>query len=288
MLIHAAKAHGNIPVKKTFSRAEHSTQSMPACRFCFCLMKFTRWARLRDHIEQQRCHEMDYQGVTKAPPSLDEGPPRTAEPDVFPQVNFATASDHNQQDTQTNGSERFRVTAPVSLVVEDVRPAEQSRELHDTLKHAMPGNNINEIYHLAAGLRKRLRQECAMCGQWIASHKFVKQHYMHSHKQICNKHKDQDQISTLCRKYSTLGKPCFLCASEVHNKTYTQQCTVLFQHCILFCLRSSSGKDGSGPDQRPVWIPAPIPRPTQQQLRFPRQESHQGTASRFSPTSSTK
>ena len=179
---------------------------MPTCRYCH--HKFTRWEGLRDHMENQRCSNMDYKGEVIHAASPDSGRPGPNEHIAGTLSHQVRLTASSQQPAEDEGHERSQMRASVRIAVKDVRPKGQSSTLCDSLEHAMPAHNINEIYKLAMYLRWRLRQECGLCGQWVASNKSTKQRYKHSHGQGYNKH--HVSALQLCRTFSALGRPCFL------------------------------------------------------------------------------
>ena len=249
MLIHAAKAHGNQPAKQTFHREEHSTQGLPICRYCST--KFTRWDGLRAHIEKQRCPKMQYVGEVKSA-SLHEVPKPSAMASSGQAMQTLWEEQVHPDQASNALANLSEIMAPTMLPAQAAEPSLPSSMFRRVLNE-LPGARIDEIYRADPELRHRLKQECGICGQWIASTKSMKQHYRHSHKNLWDMHATQAQA--FCKAFTALGNPCYMCGSTSRDKKHIQRCTVLFQHCFIHNIRGAE-HNGGGAVQRDVWGPA--------------------------------
>ena len=215
MLIHAAKAHSNQPAKQKFHREEHSTQGLPICRLC--ATKFTRWAGLRDHVEKQRCAMMQYTGEVKPSKLLEAMATTTASCSGQCQQSSMQKSARTTQDghDDTNAGE---IIAPAMLTAQATVPSMPSSALLYRVVTECPGFKINEIYRADPELRNRLKQECGICGQWVASAKSMKIHYRHRHNMFWDAHATQAQA--FCRAFAALGNPCYMCVSTSKDRKH--------------------------------------------------------------------
>ena len=127
MLIDAAKAHGNRPEKQVFSRTEHPTQGMPTCRYCH--HKFTSWEGLRDHIENQRCSNMDYKGEIIHADIPDPVRPVPMKHTGGTLSHKVRPTSQPQQTAEAEGHERSQMRASVQIAVKDVQPKGQRSTL---------------------------------------------------------------------------------------------------------------------------------------------------------------
>ena len=78
----------------------------------------------------------------------------------------------------------------------------------------------------------RLQQYCAVCGQWVASHRCMKRHYQYSHKNLLEEL--GTEIQRLIHRTATACPTCHFCNVRCKDwRTHVQKCTVAWQCAIL-------------------------------------------------------
>ena len=91
----------------------------------------------------------------------------------------------------------------------------------------------------------RLLQTCALCGQWIASHRTMKRHYQYSHSDILQAL--GGRVRTLIQRTATACPTCHFCHVQCKDwREHIMKCTVIYQ-CAVVCLVSQDGcRNGAG------------------------------------------
>ena len=157
--VHAQRTHQHTDrVDITFNKARHSVGGLPTCRFCD--KQFSRWQTLAQHITQNRCpkHQPDLHVEYHTFNTYDHMPlPLTRE---NPDMSITTATE---------------IPHPTSPEVDII--------CHKSEVVAAAQKGLNAFIRLPE-VTARLLQTCALCGQWIASHRTMKRHYQYSHSDI--------------------------------------------------------------------------------------------------------
>ncbi|CAE7573790.1 unnamed protein product [Symbiodinium sp. CCMP2592] len=147
---HARRSHNIVDEhKEIFNKARHSKNGLPICKFCD--RKFSKWQSLAVHINNNSCPVLIVSMVDHEDPDFANTP---AEP---PPVLSAEPAPPDQNTTLT------------------------ICQLPEVLVAVQKG--INAFIPLKA-VTTQLLQTCAICGQWVASHRTLKRHYQYSHKDI--------------------------------------------------------------------------------------------------------
>ena len=101
----------------------------------------------------------------------------------------------------------------------------------------------------ASHVRDRIIQNCAICGQWIADARQVKQHIRQSHKEVWNQY--HADIDALCATFGrAITVPCGYCGTDKINSSnrprHAKLCGVLFQTLLVLRIAQQEGHVGTG------------------------------------------
>ena len=192
--------------------ADMGVDGMPTCRFC--LTKFHSWQTLKRHVLLGRCGAMH--ATIKAGGT------------VLPRV--------------SGSAEEAAAETPAD--------ADKSRPLlrqHALLQRLVDQQLACELF--AAEIRDQIIQNCAICGQWIADARQVKQHIRQSHKDIWDKH--HTAIDDLCAVFGrAVTVPCGYCGTDKINSSnisrHAKLCGVLFQTLLVLRIAQQEGHVRSG------------------------------------------
>ena len=111
---------------------------------------------------------------------------------------------------------------------------------HPDLLQAFNAYKVNAVLHFPE--RHRYLQRCLLCGQWVASPTVIKTHYKGSHPQAFQL---SSQATKLCSSFSSAGSPCLYCGAYTKQpRHHKQQCSVLWQFCLLAANRGDSTLPG--------------------------------------------
>ena len=111
---------------------------------------------------------------------------------------------------------------------------------HPDLLQALHAHKVNAVLHFSE--RHNYLQRCLLCGQWVASSTVIKTHYKGSHPQAF---KLSSQAIKLCSSFSSAGSPCLCCGVYTKQlRHHKQQCSVLWQFCLLAANRGDSTLPG--------------------------------------------
>ena len=111
---------------------------------------------------------------------------------------------------------------------------------HPDLLHAFSTYRVNAVLHISE--RHRYMQRCLLCGQWVASPAVMKTHYEGSHPHAF---KLSSKATQLCSSFSSAGSPCIYCGTHTKQpRHHKQQCSVLWQFCLLAANRGDSALPG--------------------------------------------
>eukprot|EP00439_Symbiodinium_sp_Y106_P046963 s2644_g6.t1 len=159
--IHAQRTHKHIDKNDiVFNKALHSVGGLPTCRFCH--KKFSRWQTLAQHITANRCTKhVPQQPTQPGDPDvtyahMPDGPARSAIP-----VHEGKELSSSAQDSPITRHKADTDTDVVSQRQEAIAAAKQG---------------LNSFIRVPV-ITNCLMQTCALCGQWVASHRTMKRHY---------------------------------------------------------------------------------------------------------------
>ena len=108
-------------------------------------------------------------------------------------------------------------------------------------QHAARG--LNAFIQLPHVLQQ-LKQTCALCGQWVASHRNMKRHYQYSHKDVLVQY--GDRIEKQVSRVATACPTCHYCHARTKDwKAHLNQCVVAWQ-CSILCLIIQDGTRRTG------------------------------------------
>ena len=166
----------------------------------FCKKDFSRWQTLARHITSHSC------------PSFDAASQTAVE---------AQQEHHNEPADKTADS---AVAQPISCLTEVQQAARRGVDAFIPLKH----------------VTAQLRQSCALCGQWVASHRCMKRHYQYSHKHLLETL--GGNIQTLIHRTATACPTCHYCNVRCKDwRLHIQKCTVVWQ-CAILHLQERGGR----------------------------------------------
>ena len=209
-------AHINIPTGLTLL---HSVGGLPTCRFCG--KQFSRWQTLAQHITQNRCPKH--------------------RPDLHAEKHIFDTYDHMSLPLTREAPDRSTAEA-----LETPHPPSSEVDIicnkSEVVAAAQKG--LNAFIRLPA-VTARLLQTCALCGQWIASHRTMKRHYRYSHSDIL--HALGGRVRTIIQRTATACPTCHFCHVQCKDwREHIMKCTVIYQ-CAVMCLISQDGcRNGAG------------------------------------------
>ena len=202
---HARRVHDVDRCIPIFNKAAHSVGGLPTCRFC--KKEFSRWQTLAGHITSNSC------------PSFD--PNSSASPEA--------QQDHHNEPAPCEGSgETVDHPLPLSRVPEVQQAAKRGINAFIPLKH----------------VTSRLQQYCALCGQWVASHRCMKRHYQYSHQQLLTDL--GTSIQQLIDRTAAACPTCHYCHVRCKDwRSHVRKCTTAWQCAILHL--AQDGRRRTGP-----------------------------------------
>ena len=188
-------------VDKTGTIFSKAVHSVGGLPTCrFCRKDFSRWQTLAQHITSNSC------------PSFDAASQAAVE---------AQQEHHNEPADKTADN---AVAQPISCMTDVQQAARRGVNAFIPLKH----------------VTAQLRQSCALCGQWVASHRCMKRHYQYSHKQLLETL--GSDIQTLIHRTATACPTCHYCNVRCKDwRMHIQKCTVVWQ-CAILHLQERGGR----------------------------------------------
>ena len=192
---------------------------LPTCRFCG--KQFSRWQTLAQHITQNRCPKH--------------------RPDLHAEKHIFDTYDHMSLPLTREAPDRSTAEA-----LETPHPPSSEVDIicnkSEVVAAAQKG--LNAFIRLPA-VTARLLQTCALCGQWIASHRTMKRHYRYSHSDIL--HALGGRVRTIIQRTTTACPTCHFCHVQCKDwREHIMKCTVIYQ-CAVMCLISQDGcRNGAG------------------------------------------
>ena len=213
---HARRMHNIVDNEVVFNKALHSKGGLPVCRFCDTA--FSRWQTLADHITKRRCQ--------KLPEHSDKG-----QDSQFCNIAATTNQACNKVDSTENSNAQQAMDVLHQSLVQET----------SVRQHAARG--LNACIQLPHVLMK-LKQTCALCGQWVASHRNMKRHYQYSHADVLDAF--GERIEKQVSRVATACPTCHYCHARVKDwKAHLKQCVVAWQ-CSVLCLIIQDGPDRAG------------------------------------------
>ena len=202
--------------QKIFDRTKHALHGLPQCAGFY--RKFSRWQTLEVHVDNNSCpaRVQDVHTIGKA---MEQTIPHVG--------NASETKDDIQAFVQTD-----------TLVVDDsstaVKAVQEAGPLvHQALVQTAVAQGLNHFIH-QPDLTQHLLQHCALCGQWIASHRVMKTHYKYTHTELF--HKFQDKAQKLISQKAKPSVNCHFCRRRTKDwKAHIHSMAV----CVYVC--STSG-----------------------------------------------
>ena len=215
---HARRMHNIIDTDVVFNKALHSKGGLPVCRFCDAA--FSRWQTLADHITKRRCQ--------KLPASIEQ-----AGENLF----------HHMAPHCAPPPEPERVEDKIQQPDTRIMTALHQSLMQETKVQQHAARGINAFIQLPHVLQQ-LKQHCALCGQWVASHRTMKRHYQYSHKDVLEQY--GDRIDKQVRRVATACPTCHYCHARTKDwKAHLHKCVVAWQ-CSVLCLIIQDGTRRTG------------------------------------------
>ena len=235
--IHARRAHRIVDTPaRLFDRTKHALHGLPQC--AGCLRKFSRWQTLEAHVNNNSCPARvqdvcvaktivseKYETNPVEAACTNQAPPNVSGPPTLHSAADATEQSPQSIDFVNTGA---NCTIPIC---------------RQALVKDLIARGLNSFIHQPA-ITQQLLQHCAICGQWIASHRVMKTHYKNTHKALLQQR--QDLAQKLIAQKATPSVSCHFCRKRTKDwKAHLHKCTALWQ-CAIMCATPQDARTGHG------------------------------------------
>ena len=218
---HWTRAHEQrLPTRPgPFCKVQHSLDGMPQCRHC--LQKLGSWHNLQRHIMHNNCPKL----------WLEE------------QARTQVTTQHSSADLPGVAVTLAAAETQILPAPPDVRKGHLDEYLTFFTSHSWQ----NLLEH--EELRKLLRQNCAICGQWLVSGTHIKLHMQKSHGDLWEQYGHACTLEC-CKLAQQVVSPCRWCLRVTANtRQHASKCSVAWQLCLLshiHCRRHDNGHQRGG------------------------------------------
>ena len=202
--VHARRAHNH--VDQTAPVFNKALHSVQGLPTCrFCKHRFSRWQTLASHITSNSCPSFDHNAMEKLEPEIA-----------------------HQNEPPQHGDK------PGS----DILVINQLQEVH-----AAASKGLNAFIPLKS-VTSKLMQTCALCGQWVASHRCMKRHYQYSHQNLLEGL--GKRVQQLINRSATACPTCHFCHVRCKDwREHVRKCTVTWQ-CAIMTILQQDGQRRAG------------------------------------------